>query len=84
MKGKGPGPNRELGEGYRLVSLGMTFAAGVIVFALGGFLLDRWLGLTPLFTVLGTLVGATLSFISVYFKLIAPDGKRDEQGRDRE
>jgi F0F1-type ATP synthase assembly protein I len=66
-----PGPGRELGEGYKYVALGMTFAGGVIMFMVGGWALDRWLGLTPLFTVTGTLAGAVLSFLSVYRKLQA-------------
>lgn len=58
-----------MGEGYKLLGLGMTFAGGIIVFMVLGLLLDRWLGSVPLFTVLGTLVGAALSFINVYVKL---------------
>lgn len=64
-------PARELGEGYTYVALGCTFAAGVVLFVLVGLLLDRWLGLTPLFTIVGTLVGAVLSFLHVYWKLQA-------------
>ena len=64
---------RALGEGYKYVSLGMTFAGGIILFMAVGFLLDRWLNLLPLFTVAGTLGGAVLSFISVYRKLQADE-----------
>jgi F0F1-type ATP synthase assembly protein I len=71
---------RALGEGYKYVSLGMTFAGGIILFMGLGFLLDRWLGLLPLFTVAGTLVGAVLSFISVYRKLQA-DERRAKKGQ---
>jgi F0F1-type ATP synthase assembly protein I len=62
-----------LGEGYKYVSLGMTFAGGIILFMGLGFLLDRWLGLMPLFTIAGTLVGSVLSFINVYRKLQADE-----------
>jgi F0F1-type ATP synthase assembly protein I len=67
---------RALGEGYKYVSLGMTFAGGIILFMALGFLLDRWLNLLPVFTIIGTLGGAVLSFISVYRKLQA-DERRD-------
>ncbi len=63
------GPGREVGEGYKYVSYGLTFAGGVILFMLVGLWLDRRLGVTPLFTVAGTLVGAVLSFLSVYYRL---------------
>jgi F0F1-type ATP synthase assembly protein I len=72
------GPGREIGEGYKYVALGATFAAGIVGFMAGGFALDRWLGLTPLFTLVGTVVGAVLSFLNVYYKLEAERIRRDE------
>jgi len=69
------GSSEELGEGYKYVSLGLTFAGGIIFFMGIGFLLDRWLGWTPVLTVVGTLVGAVLSNLNVYWKLQA-DEKR--------
>jgi F0F1-type ATP synthase assembly protein I len=63
--------SREIGEGYKYVAMGATFAAGIIAFMLGGYALDRWLGLTPIFTIGGTVVGAVLSFLYVYFQLEA-------------
>ncbi len=69
------GPGRAMGEGYKLLGLGMTFAGGIILFMVLGLLLDRWLGVVPLFTVVGTLVGAVLSFINVYVKLAALERK---------
>lgn len=76
-------PARELGEGYTYVALGCTFAGGVVVFVVVGVLVDRWLGLTPLFTLTGTLVGAVLSFLHVYWKLRAEDEARRRK-RERE
>ena len=72
------GPGREIGEGYKYVGLGATFAAGIVGFMAGGFALDRWLGLTPLFTLVGTAVGAVLSFLNVYFRLEAERIRREE------
>ncbi len=69
MKAQGHG--REIGEGYALVALGMTFAGAIIMFMLGGWALDRWLGVTPLFTLVGTVAGAVLGFLNVYWKLQA-------------
>lgn len=78
-------PVREIGAGYSYVALGCTFAAGVVVFMAGGLLLDRWLHLTPLLTIAGTVVGAVLSFLSVYWKLQADmEAHRSHKaGRDR-
>ena len=75
-----PGSNRELGEGYKYVAMGFQFAGGIIMFMAAGFGLDRWLGLTPVLTITGTLVGAVLSFLSVYFRLTAEqDARRREK-----
>jgi len=66
-----PSPGREVGEGYKYVSLGLTFAGGIILFLAIGLWLDRRLGVTPLFTIVGTIVGAVLSFVSVFRRLEA-------------
>ena len=68
-----------MGEGYKLLGLGMTFAGGIILFMLVGLLIDRWLGVVPLFTVIGTLAGSVLSFINVYAKLTADEKARAER-----
>lgn len=72
-----PAPGRELGVGYKYVSLGCTFAGGIVMFMAGGWALDHWLKLTPLFTVLGALLGAVLSFLHVYWRLQAEARKRE-------
>ena len=54
---------------WRYDTLGYTFAFSVIFFAGVGYLLDRWLGLMPMLTVTGTLVGAGLAFAWVFMKV---------------
>ena len=49
-----------------------------------GWLLDRWLGTIPVFTVVAALVGAVLGFLSVYFRvrqLTEQERERKQQGR---
>ena len=70
---------REMGEGYKYVSLGLTFAGGIIFFLAVGFGLDRWLGTTPIFILAGTFLGTILSFLSVYRKLQEDERRRREQ-----
>ena len=53
------------------MSFGLTFAGGVIVFMLLGLWVDKRLDVVPLFTIVGTLVGSVLSFLSVYRRLEA-------------
>ncbi len=63
--------NGRPGEEYNLIGLGGTFAGAVVLFTFGGLMVDRWLRLTPLFTLVGTGVGAVLGFLNVYWKIQA-------------
>lgn len=83
MTDRRPNANRALGEGYRFLGIGFQFAGGIIFFTLGGVALDRWLGLMPLFTIIGTLLGATLSFVNVYVKLQAYSDTEAKRKKER-
>ena len=65
-----------------MLSLGLTFGVAIVAFVGGGLLLDRWLHLTPLFTIVGTFAGSGLSFFWVYTKLTAESNreKKERQG----
>lgn len=77
------GPQSGFGLGHKYLALGFRFAGGVILFMLGGLALDRWLGLTPAGTIAGTLLGAVLSFLSVYRELTHDEAKaRAERQHD--
>ena len=68
-------------EAYRYSGLGCTFAAAVLLFMAGGWLLDGWIGVTPLFMVLGALAGAALGSVSIYRSLLAgSERERDGDG----
>lgn len=71
MTGRRHNVSRAMGDGYRFLGIGLQFAGGIIFFALGGVALDKWLGLMPLFTIVGTLGGTALSFVNIYIKLQA-------------
>ena len=55
----------------RLLGLGWYVAACVVVGAVGGIALDRLSGLTPLFTLLGVLLGTVAAFYGL-FKMVRP------------
>ena len=65
------GPDKGMALGQKYFAVGLRFAGGIILFMLGGLGLDRWLHTVPLFTIVGTLGGAVLSFLSVYRELAA-------------
>ena len=60
------GPDHGFGEGTQYLAAAMRFAGAVVMFLFAGLALDRWLGLTPLFTLIGAFGGAGLGFLSVY------------------
>jgi F0F1-type ATP synthase assembly protein I len=74
------GSEQGVGAGYRYASLGLAFAGGILLFMAAGYALDRWLGSLPWLTLVGTLAGAVLSFLSVYRRLMA-DEARDKRER---
>ena len=55
----------------RLTGLGWYVATCIVVGVVGGVALDLWLGLKPLFTLLGILLGTTAAFYGL-FKMIQP------------
>ena len=73
--------NGRPGEEYNLIGLGGTFAGAVVLFTFGGLMVDQWLGLTPLFTLVGTGVGAVLGFLNVYWKIQAEIDKQRSSKR---
>ena len=75
-----PNASQQVGAGYKYVSLGITFAGGIILFMGVGYWLDRRFGLMPIGTLAGTLLGAFLSFMVVYRRLQA-DAERDRARR---
>jgi F0F1-type ATP synthase assembly protein I len=68
--------SQEIGAGYKYLATGLRFAGGIVLFIVGGLFLDRWLGTSPLFILVGTVVGSGLSFLSVYRELVADKKNR--------
>jgi F0F1-type ATP synthase assembly protein I len=67
-----PNPDHEgMGQGTRYLAMGLRYAGGVVLFMLLGLGADRWLHLTPVGTIAGTLIGVTLSTLSVYREVMA-------------
>jgi len=68
-------------EVHRYSGLGCLFAAVVLFFMGVGWLLDGWLHTLPVFMVVGALIGAALSTVSIYRRLMEdPDGSTDTEG----
>ncbi len=55
----------------RLTGLGWFVAICIVAGIVGGFGLDRLTGTTPLFTLLGTVLGSILAFWGLY-KMVLP------------
>lgn len=75
------GPEKGLAQGQKYFTVGLRFAGGVVAFTLGGYALDQWLKTIPLFTLVGTVGGAVLSFLSVYRQLVIESRDASRESR---
>lgn len=64
-------------------SLGVQFAVTILLFMAGGWWLDGQLTTTPLFILLGTLLGAVAGFYKLYRTLMDLDEKRKREEQSR-
>ena len=65
-----------MGKGYKYLAAGLRFAGGTVLFLLVGLWLDRKLGISPVLTVLGALVGAALGGLSMYREMAGDPANR--------
>ena len=70
---------RAFGAGYAIVGAGFQFAFAILLFLGGGFLVDRWLGTRPVFTLLGVAVGLAAGFYAFLLRVMA----ESRRGSDR-
>ena len=72
-----PSPWRSLGG---LATVGITFVVASAGATIGGYYLDRWLGTSPVFTLIGLGVGIAAGFRE-FFRMIkeAEQEERDER-----
>ena len=71
-----------LGSAGKYAGIGIQFAASIVLFLYAGQWVDRRLGTTPLFLIVGVFVGATAAFYSIYKRLMR-DLKREEEAQAR-
>jgi ATP synthase protein I len=69
-----PSPWRSLGM---LASVGITFVVATAGATIGGYYLDRWLGTTPWFTLIGIGVGVAAGFRDLFRSIKAAE--KDER-----
>ena len=62
----------------KYMGLGLQFAGSIVLFMFAGIWLDKRLGTTPIFVILGVFGGAAAAFYVIYRKLMA-DLPKDER-----
>lgn len=50
----------------RLMGVGWFVAASVVIGIVSGYFMDRWLGTTIVFTIVGVVLGTTVAFYGLY------------------
>ena len=73
---------RGYGEGYAYVGMGFTFAAAMLLFGAGGWLLDGVLHTRPLFAIVGGLLGGFAGFMNIYTR-VSRDTARQKRERGK-
>ena len=60
---------RELYNGFgNALALGMEFALGPVIFGGLGWLLDGWIGISPILTIVLAVVGVVASFLRTWYR----------------
>ncbi len=65
----------------RYAGIGLQFTVSILLFLYAGQWLDRKLGTSPLFLLLGVFLGAGAAFYSMYRKLMADQNAEEEEKR---
>ncbi len=64
--------------GARFAGLGLQFVVAILLFLYAGQWLDRKLGTSPLFVIVGVFAGAGGTFYSMYRALVHPPKKKSK------
>jgi F0F1-type ATP synthase assembly protein I len=78
---RGPGASNEGPGAGAYAGFGLQFVVALLVFLYLGQWVDRRLGTSPVFLVIGIFVGAGGSFYAMYRKLMAAQAREDEARR---
>lgn len=65
----------------QFAGVGIQFAASLVLFLLAGQWVDRKLGTSPVFVLVGVFVGGGAAFYSMYRRLVAAQKEDDERRR---
>ncbi len=64
---------------FSYVSVGMQLAATILICVIGGYKLDQYYKKTPIFLILGTVLGMVVGFYSLIKDLIGKGRDRDNK-----
>ena len=71
--------DRAIGSAAQYAGLGIQFAVSLVVFAYAGLWLDRRLGTSPLFVIVGVFLGAGGAFYSMIRRILGDTARRGKE-----
>lgn len=82
-RNEAPGERRSATSAASLAGLGLQFVISILLFLYAGWWLDRRLGTTPAFLIVGVFLGAGAAFYSMYRRLMAAQREDEKEARRR-
>ncbi|NNF03796.1 MAG: AtpZ/AtpI family protein [Rhodothermales bacterium] len=76
-KGAGPAWQSSLQDAGPYLTIGIQLAGTMIVYVIGGYLIDRWLETTPIFLI----VGAVLGMVAFFYQIVRLTRDLNEKSR---
>ena len=67
-------------QGYQYFGMALTFAVAIILFGAGGWVVDGWVHMRPVFAIIGAFVGGFAGFMRIYYQVKADTAAKGGKG----
>lgn len=68
---------------FAYASIGMQLAATILIFVIGGYKLDQYYKIAPVFLISGTVLGMVIGFYSLFKELVSDKNNRKDPDKHK-